>query len=194
MISGKPNREQRLSNTPHDVSQLLAEHGRQLHALLYRLTLRSDVAEDLLQELFCKLATSAGFQQADKPTAFAYRAASNLAFDWRRARKRVPVVSSDGAEIDSGAVSPLAEIVRREELEQTLTAISELPETSRDIVVMRYLQQQGYEAIAEQFGKTAHQVRALVHKAMEQLREQLGATVHRSTQSHPVAPQQIQGK
>ncbi len=31
---------------------------------------------------------------------------------------------------------------------------------NRDILVLRYLQQQSYETIADQFGKTAHQIRA----------------------------------
>ncbi len=53
--------ERCLSSPPHNVSKLLAEHGRQLHALLFRLTLRSDVAEDLLQDLFCKLAAATDF-------------------------------------------------------------------------------------------------------------------------------------
>ena len=58
------HQERRLSSPPPDVSKLLAEHGRQLHALLFRLTLRTDVAEDLLQDLFCKLTDSDGISQS----------------------------------------------------------------------------------------------------------------------------------
>jgi RNA polymerase sigma factor (sigma-70 family) len=164
-----------LSSPPHDVSQLLAEHGRQLHALLFRLTLRSDVADDLLQDLFCKLAQSESFYQANKPVAFAFRTAMNLAFDWRRSKKRLPMTDADISAQQSPMTSVISNLVRREELEQTLTAIGELPTMNRDILVLRYLQQQSYEAIADQFGKTAHQIRALAHKALESLRKLLGA-------------------
>ncbi len=164
-----------MSSSSHDVSQLLAEHGKQLHAMLFRLTLRADVAEDLLQDLFCKLAQSERFRQADKPAAFAFRTAMNLAFDWRRSKKRLLMSDADIAAQPSSAASTISNLVHREELEQTLSAISELPTMNRDILVLRYLQQQSYETIADQFGKTAHQVRALVHKALESLRKLLGA-------------------
>jgi RNA polymerase sigma factor (sigma-70 family) len=167
-------KERRLKSTPHDVSQLLAEQGRQLHALLFRLTLRADVAEDLLQDLFCKLAHSDAFQRAKNPLGYAYRTATNLAFDWRRAGKRNPTCEFDGANLASATPSPLVDLLRREELEQTLTAIGELAPSSRDIVVLRYLQQESYETIAKQFGKTEHQIRALASKAIQQLRGLVG--------------------
>ncbi|HEY2761830.1 MAG TPA: sigma factor, partial [Pirellulales bacterium] len=88
-----------MNRTPHDVAALLAEHGQQLHALLFRLTLRADAAEDLLQELFCRLATSKSFQHAANPAAFAYRSATNLAFDWRRANKCNPTIESNNGEL-----------------------------------------------------------------------------------------------
>jgi DNA-directed RNA polymerase specialized sigma24 family protein len=39
---------------------------------------------------------------------------------------------------------------------------------------MRYIQQQSYDDIAEQMGKSPHQVRALCHKAISRLRDLLG--------------------
>ena len=178
-----------MSSPPHDVSTLLADQGRQLYALLYRLTLRTDVAEDLLQDLFCKLAMSGGFHRAENRTAFAFRTAMNLAFDWRRSRKRVPMTGTDVAAQHCPASSPLSNMVRREELEQTLTAIDELQALHRDIVVFRYLEQQSYEAIAEQFGKTAHQIRAIAHKAIKQLRRELEVEPNEPTKS-----QQVEGQ
>jgi len=173
VIIVKGPEESRLNRTGNDVLTLLTEQGGRLHGLLFRLTLRAEVAEDLLQELFCKLAVSEGFRLADNAAAFAYRTATNLAFDWRRARKRNPTAETDGENVVTATPSALADLVRREELEQTLTAISDLSPNSRDIIVMHYLQQQSYETIAEQFGKTAHQVRALAHKAIKQLRRKL---------------------
>jgi RNA polymerase sigma-70 factor (ECF subfamily) len=164
-----------LKSASENVSALLAEHGGRLFALLYRLTLRSDVAEDLLQELFCKLAQSDGFHRADNRLAFAYRVATNLAFDWRRANKRHPTMEADCNLAAAPIGSPLADLVRREELEQTLNAISELSVSGREIIVLRYLEQQSYEIIAKQLGKTTHQVRAIAHKAIKQLRGLLNA-------------------
>ena len=54
---------------------LLQARGPALHALLTRLTLRADVAEDLMQELFLRLRRSAAFPRAGDPGGHATRAA-----------------------------------------------------------------------------------------------------------------------
>ena len=66
--------------------KILQEHGPAAYALLVRLTLRRDVAEELLQDLFVKL--GAGGNGAALPGAYVRRAAVNLAMDWRRRRRR----------------------------------------------------------------------------------------------------------
>jgi RNA polymerase sigma factor (sigma-70 family) len=165
--------ERGLKRTADDVTALLDEHGGRLFALLYRLTLRTDVAEDLLQELFCRLSQSTGFQRAENPSAFAYRTATNLAFDWRRQRKRNPTTDRVDDDFVAPDASPLTDLVQREDLERTLNALGELPAAGREILVLRYLQQQSYESIATQLDKTTHQVRAITYKAIKRLRELL---------------------
>ena len=71
-----------------DLLRLLDAEGPRLHALLIRVTLREDVAEDLMQELFLKLNRSKAFDRAVDPVAYAGRTAVNLAFDWRHRQKR----------------------------------------------------------------------------------------------------------
>lgn len=77
------------------ITDLLRSEGDRLYRLLWRLTQREDVAEDLLQELTLKLAESDGFGVSDQPYAYARAAAVNLACDWRR-RKRAEPASLDG--------------------------------------------------------------------------------------------------
>ncbi|MHC4655577.1 MAG: RNA polymerase sigma factor [Planctomycetota bacterium] len=68
--------------------ELLEKSGARLHTLLTRLTLREDVAEELIQELFIKLTNSNELDKVENLGAYARKAAINLAFDWRRSRKR----------------------------------------------------------------------------------------------------------
>ena len=70
-----------MNQTTDTALAFLAEHGPRLHAILLRLTLRADVAEDLMQDLFCKLAENQRFATAASPVAYATRMATNLAFD-----------------------------------------------------------------------------------------------------------------
>jgi len=73
----------------------------------------------------------------------------------------------------SDSSSALGKMIQAEELEQVLNATSKLTDLARDVVVMRYIEQDSFEEIAERLGKKAQYMRALCAKAMAQLRELL---------------------
>src|SRR5262245_28189080 len=103
--------------------RILDEHGRELHALFTRLTLREDAAEDLLQDLCVRLLVSDGFAHTDHPKGYAFRAAINLAFDWRRRRRRERSTRPLPDELEGATVVPLGGMIHAEELDQTLDAM-----------------------------------------------------------------------
>ena len=154
---------------------LLDQFGPGLHALLTRLTLREEVAEELMQELFLKLHGAKDQGRIECWYAYARRTAINLAFDWRRRQAIRRTCSLDAlSERASETDGPLGRLIASEELEQVLGAVGRLHGASREVFVMRYIQQSSYEEIAEQIGKTVHQVRALCFRAMSTLRAGLG--------------------
>jgi RNA polymerase sigma-70 factor (ECF subfamily) len=164
-----------VSDRQTELLALLDESGASLHALLTRLTLREDVAEELLQELFLKLHGAQHQGGIDCWYAYARRTAINLAFDWRRRQKIRRTWPLDGAlERASDDRAPLSRLIESEELEQVLAAIDRLGGTSREVFVMRYIEQNSYDEIAGHLGKNVHQVRALCFRAMSTLRSVLG--------------------
>ncbi len=106
-----------------------------MFALLWRLTSRVDVAEDLLQELTVKLAASDTFAKADLPLAFARRSATNLALDWRRARVRREALLDGYAAACPPEPTPadaaLAGMIAQEDLARVLDALASLREPDR---------------------------------------------------------------
>jgi RNA polymerase sigma factor (sigma-70 family) len=126
-----------------------------------------------MQELFLKLNNAHNSRKVKNWDSYARRAAVNLAFDWRRKRKSPALALEQVPEPICPDDSPLSCLVRAEELEETLDAIGQLRETSRRALVMRYIQQQSYEHIADDLGKTTHQIRALCARALAHLRETL---------------------
>ena len=171
-----------------ELLELLDKSGADLFALLTKLTLREEVAEELMQELFIKLNNSTGIGKVANWNAYAHRAAINLAFDWRRSQKQT-VLKLTQAEPVSNDDSPLRKLVHSEEIQQTLDAIGRLKKASREVLVMRYLQQESYDNIAEQLGKTSHQVRALCSRAIRSLRDVLSSNEHKPSnkEMHNVA-------
>ena len=64
-------------------------------------------------------------------------------------------------------------MIAAEEVEQILDATMQLSDLSRDVVVMRYIEQESYEEIARRLGKKPQYLRALNAKAVARLRELL---------------------
>jgi RNA polymerase sigma factor (sigma-70 family) len=157
-----------------ELLELLDRSGAGLFTLLTRLTLREDAAEELMQELFLRLSNSHGFEKSKSREAYARRAAINLAFDWRRKFRGKTNVEEFAYEVIANDGTPLSKIIRTEELEEMLNAIEKLNEKGRQAIILRYIQEQSYEDIAEQMGKTPHQTRALCSKALNRLREIMG--------------------
>jgi RNA polymerase sigma-70 factor, ECF subfamily len=150
--------------------ELLTRSGPGLHALLTKLTLREDVAEDLMQDLFIKLSGS-NLDKVDNLDAYAKTVAINLAFDWRR--KKTPSVSLDAEETPEPSVeekSPLSRMVESEEVSKVFSAMERLNKLHRKVFVLRYIQQYSFEQIAEETGKTPHHVRALCSRALNKVR------------------------
>ena len=164
-----------------ELLELLDKSGADLYALLTRLTLREDVAEELMQELFIKLNHSRFTGKVANLEAYARRAAINLAFDWRRSQKRAVQTTWLAAEPAANDDSPLSKLIHTEELTETLNAMGQLNKSSREALIMRYLQQESYDSIAEQLGKSSHHVRALCSRAIRHLRDTLGSNEHKPT-------------
>jgi RNA polymerase sigma factor (sigma-70 family) len=162
-----------LENRHETLLQLLEKSGANYYRLLTRLTLREDVAEELMQELFIKLSNTNDLNDVKNLDAYARRATINLAFDWRRSKKNNHLGLDRLQEPTSNDNSPLTNMLQAEQLEEVLDSIEKLNKASREVLVMRYIEEKTTEDIAEQLNKTPHQVRALCSRAIGDLRDKL---------------------
>jgi RNA polymerase sigma-70 factor (ECF subfamily) len=159
-----------LDETTSLLLRLLDEYGVRLHALLTKITLREDVAEELLQDLFLKLRKADGFAHAPRPEQYLFRSAINLAFNWRSRKGREVHAAPLNGEEACSRPSPIEHAIRREELERVMLAVERLPPRDRELVVLRFLHGSSFEELADQLSSTPHRVRALCSKAVVRLR------------------------
>jgi RNA polymerase sigma-70 factor (ECF subfamily) len=164
-----------LSNQSAKLATLLESEGARLYRLLARLTLREEVADDLMQELVLRLGQSDGFQRADDCLAYARRTAIHLAFDWRRQGRLRRRIGALAEEPFGPAPDLLGKLVDREELEDTLRALEKLSPLSRNCLVLHYLEQLSYIEVAHQLDVTPHQARAACHKGIRRIQQLVGA-------------------
>jgi RNA polymerase sigma-70 factor (ECF subfamily) len=164
---------ERLKSHQDILLELLDEHGRSLHRLLGRLTRCEHATSDLMQELFIRLSQSGGSARARDLYAYAWRTAMNLAFEWRR-RQKITSVPLDQTDLpDESRPGGLAQAMRNEQIERLLEATAKLEEPARSVVVMRFIEQQSYEQIAERLGKKPAHLRSLCSKSLARLRSVL---------------------
>ena len=153
--------------------RLLERSGPKLHTLLLRLTLNEHTTEDLMQELFCRLCNVKDLSKIKNLEAYARQVALHLGYDWLRDRRRKMI------SLTESGMEPLSQTVpidpeAREQLRQILdTAAGQLTGLMWDCFVMRYIEQESYEEIAERLGKKPQYMRSLCAKAMAKLREML---------------------
>jgi RNA polymerase sigma-70 factor (ECF subfamily) len=151
-------------------------HGQAIQSFLYRLLGKRDEAEALCQEVWVRLLRARPTFESDLALkSWLYRVAKHLAVDQgRRARLRV-VGTAEPPEATSQLPDPLAQTTDAEQVQNLLWALDQLAEPYRATLVMRFLQQLGYDEIAAIESVTESALRTRVQKGLRLLRQHLRA-------------------
>jgi RNA polymerase sigma-70 factor, ECF subfamily len=134
-----------------------------------------DVVQDALVQAFVKLET---FQRCSAFYTWLFRIAYNTAISHRRRRK--PTLSVDEARdargeepIDDTAAAPDARLEQQEQAAVVRSAMANLSEEHRAILVLREIDGCCYESIAQMLDLPLGTVRSRLFRARVELREQL---------------------
>lgn len=131
-----------------------------------------DVVQDAFVQAFVKLAS---FQRKSGFYSWLYRIAVNIACSKRRRHRPSVSLDHDGEpsrfEPRSNAVDPLQEITCADEVKMLRTALEELDDERRQIIVLREIDEMSYEQIAEVTSLPIGTVRSRLHRARQQLVE-----------------------
>jgi RNA polymerase sigma-70 factor (ECF subfamily) len=164
---------------------LIERHHDEIHAYLWRLLRNAggataDVeAADLTQDVFLRAYRAFGRLRAGSNyRAWLYKIATNCAYTAlrqgrRRATHSVPL--DDGARFAVAAASPPPDqqLAAEEALQRVERAIAALPPKQRMAVVLRYVEELDYGAIAQALECSQDSVRANVYQALRRLRQEL---------------------
>ncbi len=161
-----------MDETTRTLLNFVDSHGRRLHSLFAKLTANQDAADELLQDFFVRILRTTGVASALNAEAYLFRAAINLAFDWRKRNRRTNFeLLSDDVVTDD--IAPLDRMVRYECVEHVLAAMDRLSEQDRELVSLRFLQGESPEWIADRWASTPHRIRSRCSKAVTRLRKLL---------------------
>jgi RNA polymerase sigma-70 factor (ECF subfamily) len=137
-------------------------------------------AEDAVAEAFLKAHRARDRFDPERPFAnWILTIASHVCLDRLRRRgreRRLFLARADQApEPRAPTESPLQRMLAGERRRVVRRAIAELPERYRQVLVMRYYGELGYEEIAGLLGLERNHVAILIHRAKKRLRRELAA-------------------
>ena len=145
-----------------------------LHHLVGSAEDARDVAQDAFVQAFVKLET---FRGRSAFYTWLYRIAFNLAMSHRRRQR--PIASIDqmkdsiGSEPMDSDGSPDRHLMQQERVAQVHAALAQLSDEHCAVLVLREMENQPYDAIAEILELPVGTVRSRLHRARIQMRDEL---------------------
>lgn len=170
--------EQALDGDVDAFGQLVTKYQNRLFSSMVHF-LRDEVeAEDVVQEAFVLSFTRLGsFRSHSSFYTWLYRIAFNTAISRRRRqRPRVSVerdLAEAGASLDGHGPKPGQRLETVERAEVLMAALEQLTPEHRAILLLREMDDMGYEEIAETLELPIGTVRSRLHRARCQLKEEM---------------------
>jgi len=157
----------------HDFERLIERHHQSVISLAYRFLNDRAAAEDVAQDVFLRLFSSA---DSYKPTAsfttLLYTITRNACYSELR-RRRLRPAAIDGESDDPPAEAAPDHLEQAELREAVRAAIASLPHNQRMAVLLRRYEGLSYEQIAAVTGTSVSAVKALLHRARQALKGRL---------------------
>jgi len=174
---------QRVARGETDAFRVIVErYEKRIYNFFIRTTGNREDAEDLTQQLFLNLySTASRYEPKSSFKTFIYRIASNLAVSFSRKQKlrralSLEQLSETGFEPVTGrpGADPAREYERQEFGRRYREALLRLPAGWRTALELRVGRDLSYGEIAEAMGKSVSAVESILFRARERLAEELG--------------------
>lgn len=152
--------------------QLVRRHQVSIWNAAFRLLRNGDDAEDVAQDAFLRVLRAAGRY---RPTAafrtYLYRIVTRLCRDRRRKMAPSSCLDPDG-EI-TPTPSPAEDVIRKEERRAVQDALTSLPDTQKEAIVLRYYENLSYAELGQVIGKSPKGVERLLARGRSALAARL---------------------
>lgn len=133
-----------------------------------------NAAKDVVQNTFLKYHKHwSGDRICNEVSGWLHRVAHNQAVDYIRRETRLRDLHERSGEFVSPEDERRQAKDRNEKMDLALELVQELPESERDVVILRLQEGLSYRDIAERTGRSEGNVGCILHHAVKNLSEQL---------------------
>jgi RNA polymerase sigma factor (sigma-70 family) len=155
-----------------DLREVVIEHRAQIFRFARSLTRNTADAEDLAQTALVRALQRGPLScSAEQAKWYVLRIVRNLAIDQARARARVVVEPrSTLPDVAAPELLPDELVVRADDDPMPRAAFADLAPQHREVLRLRFLEELGYDKVAERLDVTEHAARQRVYRALQALR------------------------
>jgi RNA polymerase sigma-70 factor (ECF subfamily) len=162
-------------------AELVRRYKSKVYTTIYLIVKDSYIAEDILQETFIKAVQtikSGKYNEEGKFLPWIVRIAHNMAIDFFRREKRYPtIVLEDGSPVlnnmEFAEESFESVQIRNETFARLRDMIQQLPESQREVLLMRHYGDMSFQEIADATGVSINTALGRMRYALINLRKQL---------------------
>jgi RNA polymerase sigma-70 factor, ECF subfamily len=149
-----------------------------LYGVVLRILRRADLADEVMQETYLKIWSSAGqFNPAlASPITWMLAIARNRAIDLVRRKSETSIEEEpEVMQIAADTPDPLAKREMSEQLKRLLACMGRLEEERRRLVLLAYYSGWSREQLAAEFDKPVNTIKTWLRRALFDIRECLGS-------------------
>src|SRR5258708_33892327 len=166
-----------LSGDADAYADLVERYGGRVYNVALRITHDPDAAHDCAQDAFIRAYRA--LHQYDPAYPFGpwiFRITTNASLNFvQRGRGREITVEELPEDPEPPEAGPELAAVRKEELQEVLDAMAQLPPAYRAALTLRHMQQLSYQEVAEALGIPLGTVKTHLHRARAALKATLAA-------------------
>jgi len=169
-----------------ELETLFRDHHEQIFRTAYRITGSAVDAEDVLQTIFLRLASSKERRDlSPSPGSYLHRAAVNAALDLMRGRTRSRAISFESVEptreFKSSDLNPEEAHAENQLRVRLREAVARLGGRAATTFALRYFEGYDNREIAEMLGTSQMVVAVTLHRARTRLKKEIGEYLGRES-------------
>lgn len=161
---------------PEEFRLIYERYLRRIYSYVYYRTGNNHDAEDLTARVFLRAMNHLPrYKSRGLPlSAWLYRIAHNLVANWHRDQSRRQVVALDESIAPQlNTEAPESTAVTRQERDQLLTAIRDLPPDRQQLIILKFVERMSNAEIGQIMGRSEGAVKSLYHRTLLSLRHRL---------------------
>jgi RNA polymerase sigma-70 factor (ECF subfamily) len=142
-----------------------------LYSYIMKLSGNSHIAEEIVQETFCRALEQILIDKRELSTSWFYTVAKHLYFDYIKKQKKYKYDEDLDKEDQNSTNNPDNNLIKSDEAASVKRVLSQLKDSYSEILVLREFKELSYDEIAKITGMNLMQVKVTLYRARSKFRD-----------------------